>query len=75
VYAVLPSAVAFFWLYSRATARMTRQALFNTTVAVFALFFAAFPWVHAHVGVLHPHALADVLEAAVPQGLAGAVSM
>lgn len=75
VYAVLPSSLLFLVVYSAATQRMSRQALFNITVVLFAAFFAAFPWMHAHTDLLHPHALADRLDGIVPQGLAGAVSM
>ncbi|KAI8467681.1 MAG: TLC ATP/ADP transporter-domain-containing protein [Monoraphidium minutum] len=76
VYAVLPCSVAFLLLYSWASARMSRAALFEATVLGFCAFFAAFALIiMPNADGLHAHALADALQAVLPVGLGGAVGM
>ncbi|EFJ49850.1 hypothetical protein VOLCADRAFT_89266 [Volvox carteri f. nagariensis] len=76
VYAVLPSSLIFLLLYSYASQRFRRQALFNGIVAVFMTFFVAFALLlypnHHH---LHPVGWAEGLAATLPLGLDGAVGM
>jgi ATP:ADP antiporter, AAA family len=44
VYAVLPSSLVFFALFTLASQRFSREALFNLTVVIFLGFFAVFGW-------------------------------
>lgn len=63
VYAVLPISVVFLFLFSAASHRMSRSALFNTIIGVFMVFFGAFAvFMYPNADVLHPHALADQLQ-------------
>lgn len=63
VYAVLPISVVFLVVFSAASHKMSRSALFNTIIAVFMAFFGAFAlFMYPNADVLHPHALADNLQ-------------
>lgn len=76
VYAVWPLSFVFLLLYSAATQRLTRAALFNVTLGAFLAAYAAFALAYPHHQALHLHALADGAAAAsLPAGLAGAVGM
>ncbi len=59
-------------LYAWASQFLSRGALFNAIIAVFVSFFVVFAaFLYPNADVLHPHALADALELALPSGLAG----
>ncbi|GIL72365.1 hypothetical protein Vretimale_4143 [Volvox reticuliferus] len=76
VYAVLPSSVIFLVLYSYASQRFRRQALFNGIVTVFMTFFVTFAFLlYPNHQLLHPSGWAEGLAAALPLGLDGAVGM
>ncbi|KAG2483156.1 hypothetical protein HYH03_017948 [Edaphochlamys debaryana] len=76
VYAVLPSSLVFLVLYSYASQRFKRQALFNGIVGVFMAFFVAFAYLlYPNHMTLHPAAWADKWSACLPLGLDGAVGM
>jgi hypothetical protein len=63
VYAVLPVSVVFLFLFSAASHRMSRAALFNAILVVFMAFFGGFALVlYPNADVLHPHALADQMQ-------------
>lgn len=63
VYAVLPMSMVFLVLFSAASQRMSRSALFNAIVAVFVAFFAVFAlFLYPNADALHPHAVADQLQ-------------
>jgi len=70
VYAVLPSSLLFLLAFSAASQRLSRKALFNSIIGIFALFFGAFAlFLYPNADILHPHALADTLEAVLPAGV------
>ncbi|GLC36053.1 hypothetical protein PLESTF_001253400 [Pleodorina starrii] len=76
VYAVLPSSLVFLLLYSYASQRFKRQALFNGIVGVFMAFFVGFAYVlYPNHHLLHPAGWADGMAASLPLGLDGAVGM
>jgi ATP/ADP translocase len=63
VYAVLPVSVLFLFLFSAASHRMSRAALFNTILVGFMAFFGGFALLlYPNADVLHPHALADQMQ-------------
>eukprot|EP00955_Chlamydomonas_euryale_P001987 22120-Chlamydomonas_euryale.AAC.1 len=64
VYAVLPSSLVFLVVYSLATQRLPRKALFTGIVSTFAAFFAAFAFVlYPNHEAIHLHGVADTLAA------------
>ncbi|GLI68678.1 hypothetical protein VaNZ11_013164 [Volvox africanus] len=76
VYAVLPSSLIFLVLYSYASQRFRRQALFNGIVTVFMTFFVTFAFLlYPNHQLLHPSGWAEGIAAALPLGLDGAVGM
>ncbi|GIL43656.1 hypothetical protein Vafri_1319 [Volvox africanus] len=76
VYAVLPSSLIFLVLYSYASQRFRRQALFNGIVTVFMTFFVTFAFLlYPNHQVLHPSGWAEGIAAVLPLGLDGAVGM
>lgn len=71
VYAVLPSSILFFVVYSYATQMFTRQTLFNGIVAVFMGFFIAFAaFLYPNHQSIHLHGIADEMAQVRPLTLA-----
>ena len=75
MYAVWPCSFVFLVLYSFATQRFSRGALFNIVVSAFLLFYAGFGLAYPHSDAIHLHALADAMSAVLPAGLSGLVGM
>ena len=62
VYAVLPSSLIFFIVYSYASQSFSRQALFNGIVAFKMAFFVAFAFfLYPNHDAIHLHGIADSL--------------
>jgi hypothetical protein len=75
VYAVWPCSFLFLLLYSFATQRLSRAALFNVVVVIFLAFYVTFGLLYPQHQDLHLHSLAEDLLKVAPAGLAGAVGM
>ncbi|BDA47960.1 ADP,ATP carrier protein 1 [Coccomyxa sp. Obi] len=75
VYAVWPASFVFLVLYSFATQRFSRGALFNIVVAVFMAWFVAFGFLYPFHETMHFHGMAESMLEGLPSGLAGAVGM
>ncbi|EIE27375.1 plastidic ADP/ATP translocase, partial [Coccomyxa subellipsoidea C-169] len=75
VYAVWPASFVFLVLYSFATQRFSRGALFNIVVGLFMLWFVAFGFLYPSHEAMHFHGLAESVLEGLPSGLAGAVGM
>lgn len=76
VWGVLPFAILFMLLYSKLSNKLSKPALFYTTIAPFVLFFGLFSTVlYPLRDVLHPHAFADKLQAWLPTGFQGLIAI
>jgi len=76
VYGVVPFAILFMIVYSKLSNVLSKERLFYTTIIPFIAFFGLFATVlYPLKDVLHPHAFADTLQAALPEGLSGLVSV
>ena len=75
LYGVLPSSVLFLVMYSWATRKMSREKIFNLTMAGFLMFYASFALVYPHHEALHISSLADSLQQVLPAGFSGLVGM
>jgi ATP/ADP translocase len=62
-------------LYSFATQRFSRAALFNAVVAIFLAWFVFFGLAYPSHEAFHFHGLAESALERLPSGLAGAVGM
>lgn len=62
-------------LYSFATQRFSRGALFNIVVGLFMAWFVAFGFLYPSHEAMHFHGLAESVLEGLPSGLAGAVGM
>ena len=75
VYVVFPASILFLLVFTAVSKRFSRRRTFNIVVGTFAAFFILFGAVlYPLRDMLHPYAAADALAAALPAGLAGAVS-
>lgn len=76
VYAVLPSSLIFFGLFTLASQKFSREDLFNITVGTFIAFFLLFGlYLYPNHATLHPYGLADTALTALPAGVKGLVGM
>ena len=76
VWVILPMAFLSTLIFTRLSNRFNREKVFYIIISAFLTFFALFGFVlyplHEH---LHPHVLADQLQAWLPTGLQGAVAL
>jgi ATP:ADP antiporter, AAA family len=73
---VLPSAVIFMLIFAKLSNKLSKPALFYTTLAPFLVFFGLFALVfYPAREYLHPHALADHLQAILPAGFMGLIAV
>lgn len=76
VWGVLPFAILFMVLYAKLSNKLSKPALFYSTITPFIVFFALFATViYPAREFLHPNALADSLQATLPQGMMGFIAM
>ena len=70
VWCVLPAAVVYMALYSKASGVLSKKALFRACIAPFMVYFLAFGlYIYPHRDALHPSSSADYLAAFLPAGL------
>jgi len=76
VWGVLPFAIIFMLGYAKLSNILSKPKLFYTTIACFLGFFALFKLVlYPASSFLHPHALADKLQANLPDGFSGLIAI
>jgi ATP:ADP antiporter, AAA family len=76
VWAILPGAFFFTWLFTRLASRFSREKVFYLMMTLFLSFFAIFTFVLFPLqDTLHPHNLANKVQAALPEGLVGLVAI
>lgn len=76
VWGVLPMAILFMLIYAKLSNMLSKQKLFYSVIAGFLAFFVLFKFVlYPAQDFLHPHALADRVQAALPAGFSGLVAI
>ena len=76
VWGILPGAVLITAIYSKLNNRLSRDKVFYWMIGMFLTFFAIFTFVlYPNQDLLHPHGLADRLEAFLPKGFKGIIAM
>ncbi len=76
VWAILPMAIAFTYLFTRLTNRFSRESVFYIMMGIFLTFFFIFTFfLYPARDVLHPNASADQLELLLPTGFKGLISL
>ena len=76
VWVILPAALLFTFIFTRLSNRLSREKVFYAMMSIFLgffIFFAAF--LFPFRDALHPHALADQLQAILPKGFNGLIAI
>ena len=75
VWAILPAAVLMTFLFTRISNVLNRRTIFYAMIWFYIVYFVIFTlFLYPNQEVLHPHALADRLEAWLPKGCRGLVA-
>jgi ATP:ADP antiporter, AAA family len=76
VWAILPMAFLFTFLFTRVSNKLSRERVFYAMMSIFLVFFALFTFVlYPFRDFLHPHALADRMQDALPIGCKGLIAI
>jgi len=76
VWVMFPGAIALTWVFTWLSRHFTREHVFYAVMGLFLGFFALFTFVlYPARDHLHPHQLADQLQAMLPAGAKGFISM
>jgi len=76
VWVMFPGAILLTYLFTRLSNRYTREKVFYCMLTIFLGYFFLFTTVlYPARDLLHPHALADEMEAILPAGFKGLVAM
>ncbi len=76
VWGVLPFAILFMLVYAKLSNKLSKPALFYTTIIPFIVFFALFATVlYPLRDSLHPTQFADTLESILPSGFKGVIAI
>lgn len=76
MWAVLPSAILLTFLFTRLANRFSRETVFYIMMSLFLSMFFLFAFVlYPYRDMLHPHELADRLQALLPAGFKGFIAI
>ena len=76
IWGILPSAILLTLLFTRLGNRFSREKVFYIMMSLFLVFFFLFGFVlFPAQEYLHPHALADKLQAMLPEGFKGLIAI
>lgn len=76
VWAILPAALLFTFIFTRLSNWLTREKVFYVLMSIFLGFFAIFAlFLFPYRETLHPQSLADQLQSVLPQGLSGMIAI
>lgn len=76
VWAILPAALFFTFIFTRLSNWLSRERVYYTLMSIFLGFFFIFTlFLYPYRETLHPHELADKLQAALPQGFSGMIAI
>lgn len=76
VWAILPMALLFTFILTRVSNKVSREKVFYYMIGLFISFFILFTFVlHPYRDSLHPHELADKIQAYLPLGCKGMIAV
>lgn len=76
VWAVVPGALLFTFLFTRVSNRLTRERVFYVMMSIFIAFFLLFLFfLYPFQDALHPHTLCDRVQQMLPQGFQGFIAI
>ncbi|MBY0530268.1 MAG: NTP/NDP exchange transporter [Rhabdochlamydiaceae bacterium] len=76
VWAILPMALLFTFIFTRVSNRVTREKVFYIMMSIFIGFFLLFMFfLYPYQDALHPHALCDRIQQMLPVGCQGLIAM
>ncbi|NGX26372.1 MAG: ADP,ATP carrier protein 1 [Chlamydiae bacterium] len=76
VWAILPAALLFTFLFTRLSNWLKREKVYYILMSIFLGFFLIFTlFLFPHREALHPHELSDKLQAMLPQGFGGLIAI
>jgi AAA family ATP:ADP antiporter len=76
VWAIVPMALLFTFLFTRASNRLAREKVLYFMMSLFLAFFLLFMFVlYPFQNALHPHAFCDRIQEMLPQGFQGFIAM
>ena len=76
VWAILPMALLFTYFFTRLSNRFNIKKIFYIMMGIFLSFFLLFSFVlYPNCDALHPHAFADSMQAVLPKGFNGLITI
>lgn len=76
VWAILPMAFLFTFIFTRVSNRLSREKVFYVMMSIFIVFFSLFALVlYPCRDILHPHDFADKVQSHLPLGLKGLIAI
>ncbi|MBS0628810.1 MAG: NTP/NDP exchange transporter [Verrucomicrobia bacterium] len=76
VWAILPAALLFTFIFTRLSNWLSREKVFYALMSIFLGFFFIFTFfLYPNQAALHPHFLADKLQDLLPQGFSGLIAI
>ncbi len=76
VWAILPMAFLFTFIFTRVSNRLNREKVFYFMMSIFIAYFLLFNFIlYPYRESLHPHELADRIQSCLPLGLKGLVAI
>ncbi|MEN9343766.1 MAG: carrier protein 1 [Chlamydiota bacterium] len=76
VWAIVPMAFLFTFIFTRVSNRLSREKIFYAMMSIFVGFFLLFMLVlYPYQDSLHPHAFCDRVQALLPQGFKGFIAI
>lgn len=76
VWAILPMAFLFTFIFTRVSNKTSREKTFYYMMSIFIVFFILFTFVlYPYQNSLHPHALADQIQSYLPLGCQGMIAV
>ncbi len=76
VWAIVPAALLFTFIFTRVSNRLSREKIFYAMMSIFIAFFLLFMFIlYPLQDGLHPHSLCDRIQQMLPQGFQGFIAM
>lgn len=76
VWAILPMAFLFTFIFTRVSNRLSREKVFYVMMSIFIVFFLLFMFfLYPFQDTLHPHTLCDRIQQMLPQGFQGFIAL